>query len=88
MIPISFKFTKFHKNPVSNIFLLSDSLSFGNYGILALQPGRISVACITAIQTVLKKLNGKYWIRIFPHFPVTAKPIEIRMGKGKGAIEY
>ena len=63
----------------------------GEYGIQALEPGWINSRQIEAIRrTIVRRMKrrGKYWIRIFPDKPVTAKPAETRMGKGKGSVEY
>lgn len=63
----------------------------GDYGLQALEPGWITSRQIEAMRvTVVRHMRrrGKYWIRIFPDKPVTAKPAETRMGKGKGAVEY
>lgn len=67
------------------------TVTFGDYGLQALEPGWINSrqieACRRAIVRHLKR-RGRVWIRIFPDKPVTAKPAETRMGKGKGAVEY
>jgi large subunit ribosomal protein L16 len=66
------------------------SLSFGDYGLQALEAGRISNRQIEAARIAINrhiKRGGKVWIRIFPDKPLTAKPAEVRMGKGKGSPE-
>lgn len=67
------------------------SLNFGSYGLKAMEPERITArqieACRRAITRQMKR-QGRVWIRIFPDLPVSDKPAEVRMGKGKGAIEY
>lgn len=63
----------------------------GEYGIQALEPGWINSRQIEAIRrTIVRRMKrrGKYWIRIFPDKPVTAKPAETRMGKGKGSVDH
>jgi len=66
-------------------------VSFGEYGIKAISRGRITARQIEAARRAITrsvKRGGKVWIRIFPDKPVTKKPIEVRMGKGKGNVEY
>ena len=66
-------------------------LSFGAYGLKALTPNRITARQIEAARRAITrhiKRQGKVWIRIFPDVPVTAKPLEVRQGKGKGSPEY
>jgi large subunit ribosomal protein L16 len=66
-------------------------LKFGTHGIQALEKGRITAKQIEAVRrsiTNFLKRKGKVWIRIFPDFPVTNKPSEVRMGKGKGNVSY
>ena len=67
------------------------TLNFGNYGMKAVTPGRITARQIEAARRAITrhmKRAGKVWIRIFPDVPVTGKPAEVRMGKGKGSPEY
>ena len=67
------------------------SLSFGSYGLKALTPERITARQIEAARRAITremKRAGRLWIRIFPDLPVSDKPAEVRMGKGKGSIEY
>ncbi len=66
-------------------------VAFGDYGLQALEPAWITARQIEAARRAIVRFvrrRGKYWIRIFPDKPVTAKPAETRMGKGKGEIEY
>lgn len=91
MKPQSWKFSKAQKGRVSPLFFTKQTLNFGQYGILALQPIRLKNSTISAVEFALKRIlkpHGRLWIRIYPHFPVTSKPTEVRMGKGKGAISY
>ncbi len=67
------------------------SISFGSFGLKALEPGWISSRQIEAARVAVTramKREGQVWIRIFPDKPITKKPAEVRMGKGKGAPEY
>ncbi len=66
-------------------------LNFGTYGMKAITPGRITARQIEAARRAITrhmKRAGKVWIRVFPDVPVTGKPAEVRMGKGKGSPEY
>ena len=66
-------------------------LQFGNFGIKVLEATKLTAKQIESIrQTVNRQLNrkGKVWVRVFPHIPVTSKPTENRMGKGKGSVDY
>jgi len=67
------------------------SLNFGQYGLKAMEPGRITARQIEAARITINrhvKRQGRVWIRIFPDLPVSKKPAEVRMGKGKGSPEY
>lgn len=66
------------------------TLSFGSYGLKALEPERVTARQIEATRRAVTremKRQGKVWIRVFPDTPVSAKPIEVRMGKGKGSVD-
>ena len=66
-------------------------LNFGSFALKATEPERVSARQIEAARRAITrhmKRQGRVWIRIFPDVPVTAKPVEVRMGKGKGAIDY
>jgi large subunit ribosomal protein L16 len=68
-----------------------DFLAFGDCGLQSLGRGSMSAAQIEAARVAISrhlKRKGKLWVRVFPHIPVTKKPAETRMGKGKGAVEY
>lgn len=84
------KYRKYQKGRVDGVDLRS-TVHFGSYGLRALESCRITEkqieACRVAITRRIKRI-GKVWIRIFPDIPVSAKPTEVRMGKGKGAIDY
>ncbi len=90
--PKKFKYKKSKKTYLTNLLATSGSkLRFGNFGIKAQEATRLTARQIEAVrQTVNRQLNrkGKLWITIFPHIPVTSKPTENRMGKGKGAIDH
>jgi large subunit ribosomal protein L16 len=86
---------KFRKNnkgrSLSKIEPKSNILKFGTHGIQALEKGRITAQQIEAVRrsiTNFLKRKGKVWIRIFPDFPITNKPSEVRMGKGKGNVAF
>ena len=67
------------------------SLNFGSYGLKTLEPERITARQIEAARRAITrqmKRQGRVWIRIFPDVPVSKKPTEVRMGKGKGAVEF
>ena len=66
-------------------------LAFGEFGLKALEPNRVNAREIEAARRAITrymKRAGRVWIRVFPDVPVTAKPTEVRMGKGKGSVEY
>ncbi len=66
-------------------------LNFGTYGLKAIQPERVTARQIEAARRAMTrhmKRQGRVWIRIFPDVPVTSKPTEVRMGKGKGSVDY
>ena len=84
------KFRKAFKGRISGNAKGGYSLNFGSYGLKALEPERITSRQIEATRRAITrqmKRQGKVWIRIFPDLPVSAKPIEVRMGKGKGSID-
>jgi large subunit ribosomal protein L16 len=85
------KFRKQHKGRNRGFALRGNSVSFGEYGLKSLQRGRITARQIEAARRAITrhvKRSGKMWIRIFPDKPITKKPLEVRMGKGKGSVEY
>ncbi|KNC77871.1 50S ribosomal protein L16 [Sphaeroforma arctica JP610] len=91
MKPKMTKHKKAFKGRVSSKPIQSD-VDFGEYGLRALEPSRITAAQIYACKEVmlrrLRPLRGQLWTRIFPDIPVSEKPAEVRMGKGKGSVEY
>lgn len=85
------KFRKAHKGRVHGLAKGGTSLNFGAFGLKAMQPGRITARQIEAARRAVTrhiKRVGKVWIRVFPDVPVSSKPAEVRMGKGKGSPEY
>ncbi len=85
------KFRKQHKGKNNGIAVRGSSVSFGEYGLKATTRGRITARQIEAARRAITrhvKRGGKMWIRVFPDKPITKKPLEVRMGKGKGSVEY
>ncbi len=85
------KFRKQHKGRNRGFALRGNAVSFGDFGLKSLQRGRITARQIEAARRAITrhvKRSGKMWIRIFPDKPITKKPLEVRMGKGKGSVEY
>ena len=84
------KFRKLHKGRIRGEAKGGTTLNFGTYGLKAIEPERITARQIEAARRAMTrhmKRQGRVWIRIFPDTPVTAKPIEVRMGKGKGSVD-
>src|SRR6266478_561970 len=89
--PVRTKFRKQHKGRIRGFATSAVSLHFGQYGLKALEPERVTARQIEAARRALTrhmKRSGQVWIRIFPDVPVTKKPLEVRMGSGKGTPEY
>jgi len=85
------KFRKAHKGRIKGMAKGGSSLNFGSYGLKALEPSRVTARQIEATRRAITrhmKRAGRVWIRIFPDVPVTKKPTEVRMGKGKGSVEF
>ena len=85
------KFRKQHKGRIHGKATSGADLTFGSFGIKALEPERVTARQIEAARRAITrhmKRAGRVWIRIFPDVPVTKKPTEVRMGKGKGGVEY
>src|ERR1044071_5051755 len=88
--PKKTKFRKQHKGRIKGVATSGASLAFGEYGLKAVEPERVTARQIEAARRALTrhmKRAGRVWIRVFPDVPVTKKPLEVRMGSGKGAIE-
>jgi large subunit ribosomal protein L16 len=84
------KFRKMFKGRIHGEAKGGSDLTFGTYGLKATEPDRITARQIEAARRAMTrhmKRQGRVWIRIFPDTPVTAKPIEVRMGKGKGSVD-
>jgi large subunit ribosomal protein L16 len=84
------KFRKAHKGRIHGVASSGAELSFGQFGLKAMEPERVSARQIEAARRALTrhmKRAGRVWIRIFPDVPVSKKPLEVRMGSGKGAPE-
>ncbi len=88
--PKRVKFRKMFKGRTTGLSHRGSEISFGNFGLQALEPGWVSNRQIEAARVALTrhiKRGGKVWIRVFPDKPITKKPAETRMGKGKGSPE-
>ena len=88
--PIRSKFRKAHKGRIHGVATSATELNFGQYGLKALEPERVTARQIEAARRAMTrdmKRSGRVWIRVFPDVPVSKKPIEVRMGKGKGTPE-
>ena len=89
--PMRTKFRKAHKGRIHGIATSGIDLAFGQFGLKAMEPDRLTARQIEAARRALTrhmKRAGQVWIRVYPDTPVSKKPIEVRMGKGKGAVEY
>ena len=89
--PKKTKFRKMHKGRIKGVAKGGTDLNFGSHGLKAVQPERITSRQIEATRRAITramKRQGRVWIRIFPDLPVTSKPVEVRMGKGKGSVDY
>ena len=85
------KFRKQFKGRIHGEAKGGSELNFGSYGLKAIEPDRINARQIEAARRAMTrhmKRQGRVWIRIFPDVPISKKPIEVRMGKGKGSPEY
>jgi large subunit ribosomal protein L16 len=89
--PMRTKFRKAHKGRIKGVATSGTGLAFGQYGLKALEPDRITARQIEAARRAMTrhmKRAGRVWIRVYPDVPVSKKPLEVRMGSGKGAPEY
>ena len=85
------KFRKQHKGRVKGMAKGGTDINFGSYGLKAVTPGRVTARQIEAARRAITRhirRAGRVWIRVFPDVPVSQKPAEVRMGKGKGSPEY
>jgi large subunit ribosomal protein L16 len=89
--PKQTKFRKMHKGRNRGLAQNGNTVAFGRFGLVASDRGRITARQIEAARRAMTrhiKRGGNIWIRIFPDKPITKKPLEVRMGKGKGNVEY
>jgi large subunit ribosomal protein L16 len=85
------KFRKAHKGKNRGLAQAGNTVAFGEYGLKALDRGRVTARQIEAARRAMTrfvKRGGKIWIRVFPDVPISKKPLEVRMGNGKGNVEY
>jgi large subunit ribosomal protein L16 len=89
--PMRTKFRKAHKGRIKGVATSGANLSFGQFGLKAMEPDRVTARQIEAARRAMTrhmKRAGRVWIRIYPDVPVSKKPLEVRMGSGKGAPEF
>jgi len=89
--PMRTKFRKAHKGRIKGLATSGNSLAFGQFGLKAVEPTRLTARQLEAARRALTrhmKRAGQVWIRVFPDVPVSKKPLEVRMGSGKGTPEY
>ena len=89
--PKKTKFRRVHRGNTGGMAVRGSHVAFGSYGLKAIEPGWVTARQIEASRIVISRVVrkiGKMWIRIFPDKPVTARPAETRMGKGKGALDH
>lgn len=89
--PKKTKYKKYRKGKINKKTNSLVTLNFGNFGIKALESGRVTGNQLESVRRNIKKKLRKYdkiWINVFPDTPITLKPLEIRMGKGKGNVDY
>ena len=85
------KFRKAHKGRIHGVAKGGVELAFGQFGLKAQEPERVTARQIEAARRAITremKRQGRVWIRVFPDLPVSKKPTEVRMGKGKGSVEF
>lgn len=91
LLPKKTKYRKAHKGRIHGAAKSANTVDFGSYGLKAMAPDRITARQIEAARRALTrhiKRQGKVWIRVFPDVPVSKKPLEVRMGSGKGSPEF
>ena len=89
--PKKVKFRRAHRGNRRGMAMRGSHVAFGTYGLKAIEPGWVTARQIEASRIVISRVVrkiGKMWIRIFPDKPITARPAETRMGKGKGALDH
>ena len=85
------KYRKQHKGRIRGVASGGTDLTFGSYGLKAQEPNRVNAREIEAARRAITrhmKRAGRVWIRVFPDVPASSKPTEVRMGKGKGSVDY
>jgi len=85
------KFRKMFKGKNRGLAQAGNKVSFGEFGLKATERGRVSARQIEAARRAMTrkvKRGGKIWVRVFPDVPISSKPLEVRMGKGKGNVDY
>ncbi len=91
LMPKRMKYRKQHRGRMTGTESRGAKVDFGDYGLQALEPAWVSARQIEAARRAIvrhMRRRGRYWVRIFPDKPITSKPAETRMGKGKGDVEY
>jgi large subunit ribosomal protein L16 len=91
MQPKRTKFRKMHKGNLAGVATRGSTVAFGDYGLKATGRARMTAREIEAARRAMTryvKRGGQIWIRVFPDVPITQKPLEVRMGSGKGNVEY
>jgi large subunit ribosomal protein L16 len=91
LVPSKTKYRKVHKGRIRGRAQKGNTLAFGDFGLQAIERSVLTAAQIEAARVAISrsmKRKGKVWLRVFPHKPVTKKPAETRMGKGKGNVEF
>lgn len=91
LLPSKTKYRKVQKGRIRGNAKGGSELAFGDFGIQSLDAGRVTAAQLESARVAINrhlKRKGKMWMRVFPHKPITKKPAETRMGKGKGSVEY
>jgi len=89
--PARTKYRKLHKGRNRGLAFVANEVSFGEYGLKSIEHGQLTARQIESARRTISryvKRGGKLWIRVFPDKPITKKPIEVRMGNGKGSVEY
>ena len=89
--PARTKYRKMQKGRNNGLAFVANKVSFGEYGLKAVEHGQLTARQIEAARRTISryvKRGGKLWIRVFPDKPISKKPIEVRMGNGKGNVEY
>ena len=91
LLPKKTKYRKAFKGRIHGASKAGTALNFGSYGLKALEPERVTARQIEAARRAITrqmKRQGRVWIRVFPDVPISSKPAEVRMGSGKGSVEY